>query len=61
MLSEHIIPRVEKIVPLYDSREDFLVDCLTDLMHWAEAQGLDFGGAMAIAENHYEAERSEDV
>jgi hypothetical protein len=61
MLPEHIIPRVEKIVPLYDGQEDFLVDCLTDLMHWAETQGLDFGEAMAIAEIHHVQERSENA
>lgn len=36
--------------------EDFLTDLLTDLMHYCEIQGMDFGRALVAAEVSFEEE-----
>lgn len=38
-----------------------LVDLLTDLMHYADRQSLDFADALRIATNHYDAEITEQA
>lgn len=45
-------------VKAYDpGTRDGLVDLLTDLMHYAEREGLDFEHAASIATSHYNAEK----
>ena len=47
----------------YDKDEDsqtVLVDLLADLMHWAEAVGVDFDGALEWAAQHFTWEKEEE-
>ena len=44
----------------YDDAELVLSDFLTDLMHYAARQGIDFTRCMNRAERHYEGEVSEE-
>ena len=43
-----------------DERDSWLVDFLTDLRHWAKAEGRDFNADLAMSEIHFEEEDSED-
>jgi hypothetical protein len=42
-------------------REDWLVDILADLRHWARSNKLDFDDCVRMATNHFEAEVGEEL
>jgi len=51
-----------KLEELADSRQsngEWLVDLLTDLRHWARAEGLDFDNAVQLSEGHFQCELDE--
>jgi len=41
--------------------EEDITDILTDIRHLCDLTGWDFGGCLAMAEDHYEAERDEEA
>ena len=41
-----------------DDRETLLTDLLTDLMHWADANDLDFEEQLRVAQGHHDAEEA---
>ncbi len=48
----------EKVIETYgtDSRQEILVDLLTDAMHWCDANGEDFHYALCVGGKHFIAE-----
>lgn len=58
--ADHGFEAVRAGDPDYDGTDDrsSLVDTLTNILHWASAQGLDVRDALTSAENHYSAERA---
>lgn len=51
--------RIEQIVPHFDERETTVRDCLADLMHWCDAEGMDFENELRIARDNYDTETAE--
>lgn len=39
-----------------EAHDEALIDLLTDLMHWADGIGIDFGNAIEHAEFHHNME-----
>lgn len=44
----------------YDDKETPLIDMLSDLMHFAYQDGINFEVALALAEGHFDAEKDEE-
>ena len=42
-----------------DSKDENLVDLLTDLMHFATSDGIDFEASVRMAINHFQEEQNE--
>jgi hypothetical protein len=42
-------------------REEWLLDLLSDLRHWAREKGLEFDEAVRVSEMHFEAEVDEEA
>ena len=42
-----------------DSKDENLVDLLTDLMHFAASDNIDFSASVRMATNHFEEEQKE--
>ena len=40
-----------------DRNKTALIDCLTDLMHWADAFDVSFDNALRTARSHFDAEQ----
>jgi hypothetical protein len=43
------------------SPQEFLVDLLTDLRHWALQNGVEFDGADRLAAGHFQSELNEEA
>jgi hypothetical protein len=43
------------------SPQEFLVDLLTDLRHWASQNSVDFDGADRLAAGHFQCELNEEA
>jgi hypothetical protein len=44
-----------------DSRDENLIDMLTDLMHFATSDDIDFESSLRMAKINFEAEQNEEI
>lgn len=56
-MNKAMVNRFARVESMLGDQE--LCDVLADMMHYAEAAGLDFAGALDTATMHYEAERGD--
>jgi hypothetical protein len=54
------IGRASAALSNYNGAESDLRDLLSDLMHYAAAQGMDFDDELRIARDNFDAERAEE-
>ena len=52
--------KLEALDDSYQENDEWLVDFLTDLRHWARDKGLDFDDAARLSESHFQCEVDEE-
>lgn len=58
MVISRSIEKANQIEETYDDEgPDFLVDLMTDVMHWADSRDISYNNAINTAHRHFEQEQ----
>ena len=53
--------KLEELADSRQSSEEWIIDLLSDLRHWARGENLNFDDAVRISENHFQCELDEEA